>query len=72
MATDIQLAKPDSPIKNGTILIQCKVTGPKIKDLYNYYVNNKPVILDIQDKYDQRFDDPSYYYGAGEIDGGDV
>lgn len=28
-------------------------------------------IVDIQDKYDDRFDDPSYYYGGG-ADGGNV
>jgi hypothetical protein len=40
---------------------------------YNRYVQEYPVIADIQDKYDNRFDDPSYYYGGGgNVDGGDV
>lgn len=32
---------------------------------YNRYVQEYPTITDIQDKYDNRFDDPSYYYGIG-------
>jgi hypothetical protein len=39
---------------------------------YNRYVKNTPIIADIQNKYDNRFDDPSYYYGTGNVDGGDV
>ena len=32
---------------------------------YDRYVQEYPTITDIQDKYDQRFDNPSYYYGIG-------
>jgi len=39
---------------------------------YNRYVQQYPTIADIQDKYDNRFDDPSYYHGGGNVDGGDV
>lgn len=72
MANDIQLAKSGNLIKNGTMVVQCKVTGPTIKDVYNRYVSNIPTISDIDDKYDNRFDNPSYYYGGGYVDGGDV
>jgi len=33
--------------------------------VYNRYVQEYPTITDIQEKYDNRFDDPSYYYGSG-------
>lgn len=71
MANDITLAIDTNPIKNGTTLVQCKVTGFSSNDTYNQYVKNTPVIDDIQAKYDNRFDDPSYYHGGG-ADGGDV
>jgi len=70
MANDITLAIGSNPIKNGTTLVQCKVTGFSSSDVYDAYVSNSPVIADIQAKYDNRFDDPSYYYGGA--DGGDV
>lgn len=72
MANDITLAIGSNPIKNGTTLIQCKVTGFTSNDTYNEYVKNTPTLTDIQDKYDIRFDDPSYYHGGGGADGGDV
>lgn len=72
MANDIMLAISDQPIKNGTLLVQCKRTGFTDKDIYNRYVKNTPTITDIEAKYDFRFDNPSYYYGGGNVDGGDV
>lgn len=72
MANDITLAIGSNPIKNGTLLVQCKVTGFSTNDIYNQYVKNTPTISDIENKYDHRFDDPSYYYGGGNVDGGDV
>lgn len=70
MANDITLAISENPIKNGTLVLACSLTG--FFNTENSYVSNKPVIGDIQSKYDNRFDDPSYYYGTGNIDGGDV
>jgi hypothetical protein len=64
MANDIKLADDAEPIKNGTLVVYTKVTGPTDKDKLNTYVINTPAIGDIEDKYDNRFDDPSYYYGA--------
>jgi len=72
MANDIDLAIDSNPIKNGTTVVQCRVTGFNNHDTYNQHVKNTPVIADIQAKYDNRFDDPSYYYGSGGVDGGDV
>lgn len=73
MANDIVLAINSNPIKNGTLLVQCKVTGFSNKDLDNTYVSNIPSISSIESRYDNRFDNPSYYYGGGgDVDGGDV
>lgn len=72
MANDITLAIDTNPIKNGTMIVQCRVTGFNVNDTYDLYVNNTPTITDIESKYDNRFDNPSYYYGGGEVDGGDV
>lgn len=71
MANDITLAIGSNPIKNGTLLVQCKVTGFSANDTYNIYVKNTPLLSEIESKYDNRFDDPAYYYGGG-ADGGDV
>jgi hypothetical protein len=70
MAIDIITAIPLNPIKNGTLVTQCSRTGAyKTSDIY---VQNYPTIGDIESKYDLRFDNPSYYYGGGGVDGGDV
>lgn len=60
---DIAKIKSANAIKNGTILVGTSWTG-------NYstrdtYVQNIPAINTIENKYDDRFDDPSYYYGIG-------
>lgn len=55
MANDISKAIVANPIKNGTIVVGCKVTGLDSYDLLNTYVSNNPTIADIQDKYDNRF-----------------
>lgn len=61
MAIDIVLAISGQPIKNGTSIVSCSRTGEY--STINTYVNNKPTIDTIDNKYDTRFDDPSYYYG---------
>ena len=58
MPNDIQLAVSGTPIKNGTILVSCLATGT--------YVDNKPTLSDIDDKYDSRFDEPRYYSGDSD------
>lgn len=63
MANDITTAVSSNPIKNGTALVSCTKTGEY--SVLNTYVKNTPTISDIQSKYDDRFDDPSYYYGIG-------
>jgi hypothetical protein len=57
-------------LKNGTAIVTCSNTGKY--SVLNTYVKNTPVIADIESKYDNRFDDPSYYYGSSGVDGGDV
>lgn len=64
MANDIQKSINANPIKNATsLVISCPRTA-SAKTL-DTYVSNKPVLSDIESKYDTRFDDPSYYYGTG-------
>lgn len=63
MANDIQLCIDGNPIKNGSSVVSCTRTGAY--SLLNTYVQNTPTIGDIEAKFDQRFDDPSYYYGSG-------
>lgn len=63
MATDIQNAVSGEAIKNGTLLVSCTKTGEY--STINTYVKNTPTLTDIENKFDDRFDDPSYYYGSG-------
>ena len=65
MANDINKAISANAIKNGTVVVSCKKTGLSAKDLLNTSVKNTPTISDIEAKYDNRFDDPAYYYGLG-------
>lgn len=58
MANDIQVAR-SAVIKNGTAVVYAdKLGNTKTLDTY---VSNKPAIADIEAKYDERFDDPTYY-----------
>lgn len=61
MANDIKIAVSGQPIKNGTALVSCTKTGEY--SAVDTYVLNTPTISDIEAKFDNRFDDPSYYYG---------
>lgn len=71
MAIDIIKSKAANPIKNGTIVVSCLKTGNY--SLSNLHVSNSPTIADIEDKYNNRFDHPSYYFGgSGDVNGGDV
>lgn len=61
MANNITTAISANVVKNGTVIVSCTKTGEY--SVLNTYVKNTPTISDIQSKYDERFDDPSYYYG---------
>jgi hypothetical protein len=65
MANDINKAISGNDIKNGSCIVGCQVTGFTSKDVLNTSVKNTPTISDIEAKYDNRFDDPAYYYGIG-------
>lgn len=62
MANDIVIAVSGDPIKNGSCVVYTNKYGDS--KFLNTYVKNTPAIGDIENKYDNRFDDPSYYYGA--------
>jgi hypothetical protein len=54
--------------KNGTIIVSCLPTGfYKTNDCVtcNPTAYNSPTETLIENKYADRFDDPSYYYGIG-------
>ena len=63
MANDIERIDTGAAIKNGTLVLGGLPTGPQANMKNNDNVTNKPVIADIEDKYDTRFDDPRYYAG---------
>jgi hypothetical protein len=63
MANDINKAISANPLKNGSCVVSCTRTGEY--GLLNTNVKNTPTISDIEAKYDNRFDDPAYYYGLG-------
>lgn len=65
MANDIQESISANSIKNGTIVVSTCAKNGDYQTL-DTYVSNKPVIADIESKYDNRFDDPSYYFGIGD------
>lgn len=64
MAIDIQVAvSGTTTVKNGTCLVSCTRTGEY--STVDTFAKNSPTITSIQSKFDNRFDDPSYYYGIG-------
>lgn len=63
MANDIQAAVSGVPVKNGTAVVTTTFTGEY--STIDTYAKSTPTITDIQSKFDDRFDDPSYYYGMG-------
>lgn len=60
MSYDIEKSISANPVKNGSIVVSCTRTGEY--SLLNTYVKNVPDIEDIKNKYDNRFDDLSYYW----------
>ena len=69
MANDIAncFVSPNT-IKNGSSIIYCSKTG--LYQTLNTSVSNKPVIGDIDDKYDNRFYNGTFVTVLGSIDGG--
>jgi hypothetical protein len=66
MANDITKAISANLIKNGTVLVSCTTTGEY--SVLNTSVKNTPAITDIENKYDNRFDEITYYtVGNGNI-----
>ena len=59
MANDITKAISANPLKNGTSLVSCTTTGEY--SVLDTYIKNTPTITDIESKYDDRFDDTTYY-----------
>ena len=59
MANDINKAISANPLKNGTTVVTCLNTGEY--STLDTYVSNIPTISDIEDKYEDRFDDTTYY-----------
>ena len=57
---DISEAISANDIKNGSIIVGVYPTASGV-GIYNAYVKNTPAIADIETKYDNRFDDPTYY-----------
>lgn len=69
MANDIGLSKSGEAIKHGALVV---APSPFTNSFQtnNTNVYNKPVISDIENKYDNKFDDISYYtIGSGTIIG---
>jgi hypothetical protein len=60
MSNDIGLSKSDQAIKHGTLVVATSPTTNSFQ-YQNSNVYNKPVIGDIENKYDDRFDDITYY-----------
>jgi len=67
MATDVYAAVSGNPVKNGTTVVSTTMKGEY--STIETYVKNTPTISGIESKWDNRFDDPSYYYG-NNLDGG--
>lgn len=66
MANDIQAAVSGVVVKNGTVVVSTTVTGEY--STLDTVVKNSPTISDIENKYDNRFDDITYYtIGSGTI-----
>ena len=60
MSNNIGLAKSGSSIKNGTVVLSASPFTNSFQ-YNNTNVYNKPIINDIESKYNDRFDDITYY-----------
>lgn len=73
MAIDIIAINPAKPINNNYAMCSVLPTGFYSKLLVRENFPKDLTIGNIESKFDNRFDDPSYYYGGGSgADGGDV
>jgi len=61
MSNDINLAVSGNLIKNGTVIVSCSPLG--IYSSISDDVLNTPTIENIENKYNNRFDDSRYYTG---------
>ena len=68
MAIDIIKARDTQPINDKSAIVTTSTTGTfsKLLGLPETYLT----IGIIENKYDNRFDNPSYYFGGGLSDGG--
>lgn len=65
MANDITIIDATKPINVEYSVCSALPTGFRTKLLKFGYYNQNLTIENIQDKYDERFDDPAYYFGIG-------
>lgn len=72
MANDIMIIDATKPINVEYVVCSTLPTGFSSKLLKFGYYSNNLTIENIQDKYTNRFDDPSYYYSSNGVDGGNV
>jgi len=72
MKIDIITAISGVPINNKRAICSTLPTGETAKLLVRSNYPGDLTISNIQNKFAERFDDPSYYYGGGDVDGGDV
>lgn len=67
MANDISLINSGEVIKNGTLVVATSAFTNSFQ-YNNATVDNKPIIGDIENKYDNKFDDITYYtIGSGTL-----
>lgn len=72
MANDIITIDETKPINNKYAVCSALASGFYSKSLVRENYPADLTISAIQSKFDNRFDDPSYYFGSGGVDGGDV
>lgn len=65
MANDIIAIDSSKPINVEHAVCSALPTGHRNTLLKFGYYSNSLTIANIEDKYENRFDDPSYYYGTG-------
>lgn len=65
MANDIMIIDSSKPVNVEYVVCSTTPTGYTTKLLKFGYYSNNLTIENIDNKYETRFDDPSYYYGNG-------
>lgn len=65
MANDIIVIDENKPINNESVICSTLPTGFYSKLLKRGYYSKELTIENLQSKYDERFDDPAYYFGLG-------